>query len=363
MNINRNNYEELFLLYLDNELTASERSAVEKFVSEHDDLAKEFYALQQTVLLPTDDEFLHKSNLYKTSGGITTTNCEEFFLLHLDNELNEEDKDAVEKFVLQHPESQTNFSLLHQTKLEAETLVFENKHLLYKQPAGKVYFIKWSRYAVAALLAGVAVALYFMLDNPLTPDNELITKSSYSSKKPALPLNNAQLTKLPVENAGTNLSKDDKKIMVAKTVPLKQNKQQNDFKSFEVKREMNVITPQVATIIKTEQKLIEQEEQKGNLANKDLATAISPELTGNTFTTATQQNTLQEPDIAKQAVYQEIDTETDDRENSVLFGSTRINKNKLRGLLKKASGLFDKKADKADTDKTIHIASFEIKGK
>ena len=42
MDINRNNYETSFLLYLDRELNPAEMLEVEKFLSENADLQKEF---------------------------------------------------------------------------------------------------------------------------------------------------------------------------------------------------------------------------------------------------------------------------------------------------------------------------------
>jgi len=65
MDINRNNYETFFLLYLDRELNPSEMSEVEKFVNDNADLQKEFSLLRQTVLMPADITFDQKELLYR----------------------------------------------------------------------------------------------------------------------------------------------------------------------------------------------------------------------------------------------------------------------------------------------------------
>ena len=52
MNINRDNYEEFFVLYIDKELNAAERAAVDAFLNQHPDLRTEFEMLQETVLPP-----------------------------------------------------------------------------------------------------------------------------------------------------------------------------------------------------------------------------------------------------------------------------------------------------------------------
>jgi hypothetical protein len=65
MEINRNNYETFFLLYLDRELNPSEMSEVEKFVNDNADLQKELSLLRQTVLIPGQTEFDQKELLFR----------------------------------------------------------------------------------------------------------------------------------------------------------------------------------------------------------------------------------------------------------------------------------------------------------
>jgi hypothetical protein len=64
MDINRNNYETSFLLYLDRELGPAEMLKVEKFLTENPDLQKEFVLLQQTIFLPEHIEFDQKELLF-----------------------------------------------------------------------------------------------------------------------------------------------------------------------------------------------------------------------------------------------------------------------------------------------------------
>ncbi|MCY7422665.1 MAG: hypothetical protein LH478_13085 [Chitinophagaceae bacterium] len=366
MIINRHNYEEFFLLYVDNELTASEKLAVENFVRNNEDVAKEFYALKESVLIPGADQFLPKANLYKASTGINVTNCEAYFLLHVDNELDDAEKDAVEKFVLQHPVTQPNFTLLHNTRLEPEPVNFENKELLYKKSSGKIVWMSRSRIALAAMLAGVAIALYFIV-----PSGKKETSQASIKQQPIKTgtLNNTELA------ITKPIIKQDKNAVVVKDViapvPAKdiikpasnlKNVAKVDRPQKPLVERNNDVNVSVATVSKQNNIDLATSEKNTLTIDRTLAATITPQLVQNHIPDL-KQGDAQEKDLVKQTVYREIDTDADERDHSFLFGSTRINKNKLRGLFKKASGLFDKKADKAETDKTIQIASFEIKGK
>ena len=365
MIINRHNYEEFFLLYVDNELTSSERLTVENFVRNNEDLANELYDLKESILIPGEDQFLLKSNLYKVSTGINATNCEEYFLLHVDNELDDSEKDAVEKFVLQHPETQPNFTLLHETRLEPETIIFDNKELLYKKSSVKNVWMSWSRIAVAAVLAGVATALYFVIPS------EKINKSQANLKQQTIKkgtLNNPEpAITIPTVKQVKNqaLPQNETASVPAKKLIKSDLKIKNATRIF---REGNVVAERtssenvtIATVTKQYNVDLGTSGKNAVDIDRTLAAAITPQLVENNVALA-KQTDGNDKDLVKQTVYREIDTDADERDHSFLFGSTRINKNKLRGLFKKASGLFDKNADKAETDKTIQIASFEIKG-
>ena len=106
MNINRHNYEEFFLLYLDNELSSEERSRVELFVQENPDLGEELKVLLQSKVSPDNTiVFANKELLMKEAVGISINlqNYEEWLLLYTDNELSPAQRETVEKFATQNP--------------------------------------------------------------------------------------------------------------------------------------------------------------------------------------------------------------------------------------------------------------------
>jgi hypothetical protein len=151
MNLNRHNYEEFFLLYVDNELSAAERKAVELFVQENADLKAELNMLQQTVFNADDVVFDNKAGLLKEE----MTALQQNLLLYIDNELSPEDKLSTEKLLRTDIAASKELSLLQQTKLEADTaIVFTDKKSLYRKEGGRVVALPWRRIAAAAILLG-----------------------------------------------------------------------------------------------------------------------------------------------------------------------------------------------------------------
>ena len=173
MNINRNNYEEYFLLYADKELSAAERNMVEMFVQQNPDLEEEFVMLQQSVLKPDISIRLEdKSILLRKDEFINHVNYEEKFLLYTDNELTLPEIEETEKFVLANPSLQTDFTLLQQAKYQPDpSIVFPDKNLLYKkEDEGKVIPFNW-RYLAAAILLGIGLwtGISYLLNDKTGP--------------------------------------------------------------------------------------------------------------------------------------------------------------------------------------------------
>ncbi|HNU86863.1 MAG TPA: hypothetical protein PKJ94_01145 [Ferruginibacter sp.] len=152
MNIDRHNYETFFLLYVDKELSAADRKAVELFVQENPDLQMELSLLQDTVL-NADDVVLEKKDWLYMEDGISA--LQENLLLYADDELSAADKKTVEALLATDKSAAAEWNSLRQAKLEPETsIVFADKRSLYRTEATRVVGMKWWRVAAAAILLG-----------------------------------------------------------------------------------------------------------------------------------------------------------------------------------------------------------------
>ena len=149
MLINRHNYEEFFLLYVDNELPVADRKAVETFVEQNPDLEEELVMMMQSVLRPDPKVvFTNKEMLLKNkpaNGLVNESNYEEYFVLYGDNELTNKEKDLVEQFVYKHPQYQAEFELIQQARLIPEqALAYPDKNELYRtEDDDKVIPFRW----------------------------------------------------------------------------------------------------------------------------------------------------------------------------------------------------------------------------
>jgi hypothetical protein len=170
MNINRHNYEEFFLLYVDNELTTAERKSVEQFIQENPDLAGELDLFRQTSLV-SDEAIVYKGKelLMKNVSDtlITIDNYEEWLIAYLDNELLPADRVKFESFADLHPSIKEELSVFQQTKLQPEAdIIFENKQVLYrKEEKVRVITLQWWKVAVAAaIILTIGVTTYTVLN-------------------------------------------------------------------------------------------------------------------------------------------------------------------------------------------------------
>ena len=155
MNLNRHNYESFFLLYVDKELSAAERKAVDVFVQENPDLQMELALLQETVVT-ADDIVLDKKDWLYLEEDITA--LQENLLLYADDELNRTDIKSVESLLTTDKAAQAEWNILQQIKLQPDmAVVFINKQSLYRKEQGKVAAFKWWRVAAAAIFLGVAL--------------------------------------------------------------------------------------------------------------------------------------------------------------------------------------------------------------
>ena len=344
-------------MYVDNELSEVQRGVVEAFVQQNPDLSEELALLQDAVLVAGDFTFKGKETLYKDEHSVNINNYEEYFLLDVDNELNTAEKNEVEKFVLQHPQLQNAFTLLHQTKLEAELIEFKGKEVLYRteKKERKVIAMSFTRFAVAASLIGLVATLWIVY-----PDNKVSEQSLASTEKPAITKpgkNNNQQPIVSIDPQDITTPAANEDFVAAQKTPGSSVKPSNTSSNKLPENRMpanEVNEPAIDKLAYNKPTQADIEEIGRPVENTNSETSLLSQASNNTD----EKNAS----LIQPAVYKEANYNDDDEDKSFYIGSVEINKNKLRGLFKKASNLFDKKA-KTSEDKTLQIASFEIKTK
>jgi hypothetical protein len=348
--INLSNYEEYFLLYIDNELSKEECQAVEAFVHQYPHLAAELDMLQGAKLPPADAVvFSNKTTLYKVAeNSINIDNYEEYFLLHTDKELTATQEEEVEQFVLQHPQLQEEFLLMQRAKLVPENIEYPDKDRLYKKPAKRVIPLYLARMSVAASVAGIIVLVgsYLMNNNSNhpqvaanTPQNKPIEKIATPEKQMGVVLpgkeqdevviaknETKRAAQAPVKVAKVgnekpvpdNIRGSNKEPVIVRIDPLPAAQQ--TIPAPEDNTASNNVAPQYGHVAGLKP-LVETDE------NEPASTVM---YVSNDYTPA------------KPAVYKELNTDEDDQ--TLYIGALQLNKAKVNGLVKKVTHLLGTKS-------------------
>lgn len=370
MKIDRHNYEEYFLLYVDNELDAATRADVEAFAGRHPDLREELDLLLQFRAEPDPAiSFPDKEQLLKTTSTepIHAANVTEWLLLYADGELPAAGSRLVEDYLAKHPAAAAEWQILQQCRLQPEEILHPDKTSLYRQEekVRVIGFRRW-RMAAAILLLLLGAGTFSLLRQP-GEEGQLPLAGSGSAAVPVSMTtqpNPAEAVVTSAPQAVANLSSPDQSpvrnaltqsgspVTARYKNPVPQNPENANTETSPVRNEVAVQTP-----------------RDNQLPRPDFNPNVRPELapSNRTFTAdagdpvvAVQNPPLTNPEVTNtnpqpsdivQAAY------TDDG-----FADNPGKKNKLRGFFRKVTRTFEKRTDIDPTDNNrLLVAGLSIR--
>ncbi len=370
MQINRNNYEDFFLLYADGELRADECKAVEEFVAENEDLRIELETLQATVLPAEEILFADKSFLYKE---ITfDSKLQEKLLLKIDDELGAKELAEVNTLLTTNADASKEYDLLRRIKLDAtEKIIFEEKHLLYKKERDNLVVFGWLRWAVAAIFIGFGLFFglkFFSTTNSVRPTTEIASKKT----NPTLLINSESNSE---QNTATVVP-SNKKIIESTTTIEKNNTIENNVaidrkvkennKNITLQNNIQIVPidktneqEQITTIKKEDitqpqQKIITKEIIQEQIASVNVTEKIKSLIVEN-------ENIVPLEDTYAKTVV--LSSSTEKSENKILYmDEDDVKRSKAGGFFRKVKRFVTRTAN-IKPGSTLQIAGFEIASK
>jgi hypothetical protein len=158
-----NNYEAFLLDHMEGNLSTEDLVALQLFAAQHPELNIDLKDLELVELETEKISFNEKNNLRKVS--------DEQFVAYIENQLNEEEKNAVETICADNKTLATDLKFFKATITSAdETIIFENKDFLKKQETKIIWLFSREVLAAAASLI-LLFGLWFIFRGALTNGN------------------------------------------------------------------------------------------------------------------------------------------------------------------------------------------------
>lgn len=371
MNIDRHNYETFFLLYVDKELSAAERKAVELFVQENPDLQAELFALQQTILKADDNIALEKKDWLYMEDGVSA--LQENLLLYADDELAPADKKTVEALLVTNKTAAAEWALIRETKLRPDvSVVFDDKKSLYRHEPARVVGIKWWRVAAAAVLLGfglwTGVAVYNnsfktkpgITDGGIAGDTK--TSSPVITNNPATNTTTEKQNAVQPQNTASVETTGNAKEQPA------ENRNKGNEKSNRQQQQTDKEEKNIAAEINNEKsnnKLPKSYSENINRPerNEYAVTSVTPEKNNNSASGANEVVLKATPvitDPAAVAAMPVVYADGNDNNDRFLYmDEDKVKRTKLGGFIRKAKRMLERNAN-IKTGDGLKVAGFEI---
>ena len=365
MKIDRHNYEEFFILYMDNELNSEDKRQVEAFIALHPDLKEELDILVQYKLEPdTNVRFEGKEELLKINGDtpVLLANYEEWLSLYVDHELTAVQQKQVEDFIIKNPAAAKELLLLQRIKLQPETIIFPDKASLYRrEEKRRAAPVRWWRMAAAAILVlGLGFGTYSLLNKKSATDPAEVAKhiAPKSDKddnvQPDTDANMKESTVPVVEQLAVERSTPDKIKVNGNTdatQPLRNPESTN----------INLIKDEMIAQVPVSQNEEAQITYSNNLEKPSHNPNFNTQITKIAVPTALKNQVDPNPSLTNQ----HVTTQSTDPLDGIVTAANRDDgkKNTLRGFFRKVTRTFEKRTniEAANDDDHLLVAGLAIK--
>ncbi|MFN5387094.1 MAG: hypothetical protein ACK5CO_09725 [Bacteroidota bacterium] len=210
--INKENYPEYMLSFMDGKLSPVETDALLQFIEDHPEIKIEMEGLEQMKLEPEEERFDKKDLLIR---GIFKAD-ETLYVAALENDLGEEKRNAFLDWIEEDSERKNTFFLYQQTKLKYdEKEVFDFKYSLYQNTSNTHFYY----YAAAAIILMLIIPAIFLFERKIEGTAKTVAE----------------------RNAESNIqhSQQSIKIVPRKNKLNKQDKPSSKKPSFESKKALN----------------------------------------------------------------------------------------------------------------------------
>ncbi|MBK8415079.1 MAG: hypothetical protein IPL22_11695 [Bacteroidetes bacterium] len=266
MNINRSNYEEVFIDYFDGNLAAEKVAELFLFLEKNPDLKEEFESFSGEPIPGFDEVFDNKEALKR--GAVNSENIDYFLIGDIENNLTKSEQEQLQMFLKENPAFVKEHDLFKVTIVAPDLSVkFPNKGNL-RQPVPFAFSTNSiMRFAIAAVLLLMVIGGGYILftksskpEAPVLAEDQPVDSASFNENSVISERNFATNTPTPESNQkpeqvnntsdqnGNNLTSAPKRVKSNPTQRFASGTQNPAIAKAPVSTDKNIYAEPLATI-------------------------------------------------------------------------------------------------------------------
>jgi hypothetical protein len=185
MRIDKNNYEQYLVDYLDGKLTPLEVSQVLLFLELHPAIKAEFEGIEKISIKEQEPVTFDTSSLKKPGYAEVKGDYENMLVAEVEGDLTVEEQILLKQAKRLYPELEKASALFASTLLTPEHIIFENKKSLKKRIVVPLYRQTWIRVAAILLIVALGGVLWLGTHNNTgnAPDQTAMTTGTPQAER------------------------------------------------------------------------------------------------------------------------------------------------------------------------------------